>query len=266
MRSLAILPFLVDTTSAGCSNVPSGSVPNGGGAVFSDILSKQSLGFHHCDGPMEDGEFASGTKCGKISCFGPNNHISVDNVECVGNNWMMQDDPEASGIPNCPRGCLGSEVYTLSRCRKHYMEGVEGYIDGSTGEHFYWPGQRCKKVQCSDTRKPRHMQRTNTSKFWKLIAKSFFECVCHPGSDTCVWSELTNAAVAAFNDDIELECAEWTAWSNNGSCENGEQKRTRECMVNEASYELKNTSMERNDRMGAPGHDCVGKSEDTIEC
>jgi len=89
--------------------VPNGLVPNGGGAVFPHILSEQRLGFHHCDAPLEDGEFGEGTKCGKISCFGANNHISVANVECVNGNWMMQDDNETSGVPNCPKGCPGSE-------------------------------------------------------------------------------------------------------------------------------------------------------------
>jgi len=60
------------------------------------------------------------------------------------------------------------QVYTLSRCRKNYMFGEDNYLDESTGETFYWPGQRCKKVQCADVRKPRQAMRNGSSKFWKV--------------------------------------------------------------------------------------------------
>ena len=55
---------------AGCSDVPSGLIPNGNGESFPfSLFETQRLGFHQCDGPMTDGEFAEGTRklSGKIN-------------------------------------------------------------------------------------------------------------------------------------------------------------------------------------------------------
>ena len=150
-----------------CPLVPTGAVPNGDGATFPAIFAKQQLGFHECDSPLVDGEFPEGAKCGKISCHGASNHISQSDVVCSNGNWMQQDDTRVSGVPNCPRGCLASEnTWTISRCRKNFMDGVESYEDGD--ETYFWPGQRCKKVQCSAIRKPRHGAKNDTKKFWKV--------------------------------------------------------------------------------------------------
>jgi len=273
MKSVAIISSFVAAAQAGCKIVPTGDIPNGNGAKFPEILSRQVLGFHHCDAPLVNDEFAEGTNCGKISCYGPSNHIFEVNAVCTCNdgacNWMKQENPEQSAVPDCPAGCLGSEVYTLSRCRKNYMEGDDGYMTNS-GEHYYWPGQRCKKVQCTDLRKPKHAMKNGNVKFWKLIAKSFFECVCSvdDNGSNCVWSELTNDAVSAFNDDIELECAEWTSWSEFGTCEGGKKKRSRSCRVNESSYELKSaqSSSDETEMEAVPGHDCAGSGEEIVDC
>lgn len=273
MKSVAIISSFVATAQAGCQVTPNGDIPNGNGAKFPEIFDKQGLGFHRCDAPLIENEFAEGTTCGRISCYGSNNHIFETNAVCTCEdgvcNWMKMDNLEQSAVPNCPAGCLGSEVYTLSRCRKNYMEGDDGYKT-SSGEFYYWPGQRCKKVQCKDLRKPKHAMKNGTAKFWKLIAKSFFECICsvdENGTNNCVWSELTNDAVSAFNDDIELECAEWTTWGEFGNCEGGTKKRSRDCRVNETSYERRNGgSRDETEIEAVPGHDCAGSAEEIVEC
>ena len=100
--------------NGGCSNAPQGknypailAQENGEGVKF------YSLGFHDCDGPMEDGEFAEGTKCAKISCFGKNSDINEENAECVcgddGCHWMKQEDHQVSAVPACPSGCAKAE-------------------------------------------------------------------------------------------------------------------------------------------------------------
>lgn len=267
MRSIAVLSLLADTAHGACPLVPTGAVPNGDGATFPAIFAKQQLGFHECDSPLVDGEFPEGAKCGKISCHGASNHISQSDVVCSNGNWMQQDDTRVSGVPNCPRGCLASEnTWTISRCRKNFMDGVESYEDGD--ETYFWPGQRCKKVQCSAIRKPRHGAKNDTKKFWKLIAKSFFECVCQQGSDTCVWSDLTNAAVAAFNSDIELECSGWAEWTNHGKCINGQQGRSRECHVDLTSYDKTEEAEALLARSGQhiPGTDCIGDDYQMVPC
>jgi len=273
MKSIAaILPFFIDSAEAGCSDVPSGLIPNGNGESFPfSLFETQRLGFHQCDGPLTDGEFAEGTRCQKISCFGPNNHINHSEgaiCKCAEEgacNWMKESNPQESAIPNCPKGCLASPAFELNRCRKHYMGGDASYKDVS-GETYYWPGQRCKRVQCSEMRRPKKPNRFDTMKFWRLVAKDFFECVCHPDDSLCVWSELTDSAVTAFNEGVELECAEWSEWRNTGKCRKGKQNRKRDCLISQVSYEYRGSEGESKKIRGEAGVDCEGEASDQIDC
>ena len=57
------------------------------------------------------------------------------------------------------------------------MGGDASYKDVS-GETYYWPGQRCKRVQCSEMRRPKKPNRFDTMKFWRVCLSII---LCHRG-------------------------------------------------------------------------------------
>ena len=57
------------------------------------------------------------------------------------------------------------------------MGGDASYKDVS-GETYYWPGQRCKRVQCSEMRRPKKPNRFDTMKFWRVC---LLIILCHRG-------------------------------------------------------------------------------------
>ena len=57
------------------------------------------------------------------------------------------------------------------------MGGDASYKDAS-GETYYWPGQRCKRVQCSEMRRPKKPNRFDTMKFWRVC---LLIILCHRG-------------------------------------------------------------------------------------
>lgn len=261
-----LLTIVMQTANAGCPLVPTGAIRGGSGS-HTVMLEHQQLGFHHCDSPLVDGTFDHGTKCRKISCFGKMNHIFTAGAECVclGEDcqWMQQENKDLTAIPSCPRGCPENPTYTMDRCRNNFMNGNDFYEEN--GMKYFWPGQRCKRAECNGYRKPKSGNKNGTISKFRYIIPMYSECVCPAGNLECVWSDINDHTTTAFNEDVDLECAEWTNWNSGSECKEGFSRRTRKCLENQVTYELAGYSIDE-DIPAIGGFDCKGESEDYVAC
>jgi len=201
----------------------------------------------------ENDTVPSRTTCKKAFC-NQFRFSQVENVECVDGQW--------SALPNCFKGCpapTSKAGYQFVGCRKNLGEGTskeKGWYEDESGSVFYPPQQRCRKVQCPSA----------TREFLKTLAKEDrttvaakanigerFECNCDVDGN-CFWLNFNDQTHGDdLNEEIELSCASWSEWNNEGECTKKKRTLVRRCV-------------QPNGDEATEGVDCVGEATQVVSC
>jgi len=212
--------------------------------------------FAGCDAQSDENNMVpNGTSCKRAMCK-QFKFSQVSDITCQDGQW--------SQLPNCFKGCpapTSKAGYQFVQCRKNLGEGTsrdKGWYEDATGQVFYPPGQRCRKVICPSVAGKKNSeipeeQRDNLMLPQAKATSDRFECNCDMDG-SCFWLNFNDADHGvSINEDVSLSCAAWSEWADEGECTKKKRTRTRQCL-------------QPNGDEGTAGVDCVGDAENVVAC
>lgn len=212
--------------------------------------------FAGCDSPADENNMVpNGTSCKRAMCK-QFKFSQVSDITCQDGQW--------SELPNCFKGCpapTSKAGYQFVQCRKNLGEGTsrdKGWYEDATGQVFYPPGQRCRKVICPSVAGKKNSEIPEEQRDTLMLPQAKatsdrFECNCDMDG-SCFWLNFNDADHGlSINEDVPLSCAAWSEWEDEGECTKKKRTRTRQCL-------------QPNGDEGTAGVDCVGDAENVVAC